>query len=426
IRKFIFMIFTLPCSLLLSTVILSASPTSDQLLNKFSSMQTSILNQRGLASGDLDSIRTLRDEFTTCNATDATIRSIAAELQLNIWLKDNDQTIALFERLSSMDPENSAIGLAWADFQLTQDDADPETIYTDLINNYPNAPEAVLAWVQHLDAKNRFTEGIKAIKNLSRDELASASVAEIYADLLYADNRFKEAVEVLEKIDQGELDINPAVSSKISTKIETYKGIEKRWDNETALREVEVAADDLPRATIITTKGLILVELFEDHAENTVANFINLVESGYYDGTKFHRVLPKFMIQGGDPNSREGSDGTPGSGGPGYTIADEHTGEDYREHFAGSLSMAKTSAPNSGGSQFFLTHLPTPHLDGRHTVFGKVLTGLDVVRVIEVNDEIVTISVSRKRDHDYTPVTIGGEKEANIKVPPTLSDNESE
>ncbi|MBC8202366.1 MAG: peptidylprolyl isomerase [Planctomycetes bacterium] len=165
--------------------------------------------------------------------------------------------------------------------------------------------------------------------------------------------------------------------------------------------------DDLPRVQMITSKGPILLELYEDHAPNTVANFISLAETGYYDGTRFHRVLPKFMAQGGDPNSREGASGQAGSGGPGYTIKDEHTGEDIRHHFAGSLSMAKTSAPNSGGSQFFLTHLPTSHLDGRHTVFGRIVDGLEIARSIEKDDDIITVTVIRKRDHEYLPEKLG-------------------
>ncbi len=415
------------CLLTLATAIVGAPQTSDQLLKKFSSMRTSIINQRGLAPGDMDAIRALRDELTSCNATEENIRSIAAELQLNIWLDDDDQTTALFQRLSSIEPENSAVGLAWAEFLLSQDDADPQKIYADLIERYPDTPEIVLAWVQYLDKQNRFTDGIKAIKGLDQEALTTASIAEIYSGLLFADNLFNEAVKVLEQIDPAELENDVALTARINSKLETYQGIAKRWDNEEALREVEEAADDLPRVTIITSKGLIIVELFEDHAENTVANFINLAESGYYDGTRFHRVLPKFMIQGGDPNSREGASGAPGTGGPGYTIADEHFGDDIREHFAGTLSMAKSPAPHSAGSQFFLTHLPTPHLDGRHTVFGRVVSGLNIIRSIEVNDVIVTISVTRKRDHDYTPVTIGGEKEAKAKVPPTLSsDNKSE
>ncbi|MBI69638.1 MAG: peptidyl-prolyl cis-trans isomerase [Phycisphaerae bacterium] len=179
----------------------------------------------------------------------------------------------------------------------------------------------------------------------------------------------------------------------------------------------------MPTARIITVKGPIELTLFEDHAPNTVANFITLSEDGFYDGTKFHRVLKKFMAQGGDPNSKEGADGTPGSGGPGYTIKDEHLGEDFRRHFAGTLSMANRSAPNTGGSQFFITHLPTTHLDGRHTVFGRVTSGLDVVRNLEVDDEILSITITSKRDHDYTPETIGKSSEKAVKPKPPVKGN---
>lgn len=426
-KEFDSMLFTSLCSMLLATSMFGATQSSDLLLKKYLAMRTSIINQRGLAPGDLDVVRNLCDEMGVYNAANDDIRPIAAELQMCIWLKDDDRSAALFQRLSSLQPDNFAIALAWAEFMLSQDGANPEKIYTDLIQRYPDSPEIVLGWVKYLDGLNRFTDGIKAINRLDQEALSSSSTAEIYADLLYADNRFEEAVEVLEQVNQIELAGDPVLSSKIGAKLDTYRNIETRWDKEVALREMEDAADDLPRATIITSKGLILIELFEDHAQNTVANFISLADSGYYDGTRFHRVLPKFMIQGGDPNSREGAEGLAGQGGPGYNIADEHAGDDYREHFAGTLSMAKSPAPNTAGSQFFLTHLPTPHLDGRHTVFGRVLSGLDIVRSIEVNDYIVTISITRKRDHDYTPATIGGEKAAQIKVPPTLSsDKKSE
>ena len=124
------------------------------------------------------------------------------------------------------------------------------------------------------------------------------------------------------------------------------------------------------------------------------------------------------MAQGGDPNSREGDPGRPGEGGPGYTIKDEHTIDGRRNHFAGSLSMAKTSAPNTGGSQFFLTHLPTPHLDGKHTVFGRITSGLDAARAMEKDDEIISVMVMRKRDHDYTPEKIG---EKVAELPPIIT-----
>jgi cyclophilin family peptidyl-prolyl cis-trans isomerase len=176
---------------------------------------------------------------------------------------------------------------------------------------------------------------------------------------------------------------------------------------EMKVRAAEAAADDLPRVKIETTKGPIVVELFENEAPNTVANFITLVEKGFYDGTPFHRVIGGFMAQGGDPT------GT-GTGGPGHVIACECYEPNARKHFLGTLSMAH-AGKDTGGSQFFLTFRPTEHLDGRHTVFGRVVEGLDVLpQLVRTEgpfaggapDQIVKAEVIRKRDHDYTPETM--------------------
>ncbi|HSH46722.1 MAG TPA: peptidylprolyl isomerase [Longimicrobiales bacterium] len=126
-------------------------------------------------------------------------------------------------------------------------------------------------------------------------------------------------------------------------------------------------------AKIETNRGTVRVELFEDRAPVTTGNFIELAEKGYYDGVVFHRVIADFMIQGGDPT------GT-GRGGPGYTIEDEFH-EELRHDEPGVLSMAN-AGPGTGGSQFFITLVPTPWLDGKHAVFGKVVEGMDVVREI--------------------------------------------
>ena len=128
-----------------------------------------------------------------------------------------------------------------------------------------------------------------------------------------------------------------------------------------------------PVAEIETTLGAIKVELFAKEAPDTVANFIKLAEKGYYDGVIFHRVIPGFMIQGGDPT------GT-GRGGPGYTIPDEFHPK-LRHSKAGFLSMAN-AGPDTGGSQFFITLAATPHLDDRHAIFGQVIEGQDVVNKI--------------------------------------------
>ena len=128
-----------------------------------------------------------------------------------------------------------------------------------------------------------------------------------------------------------------------------------------------------PIAVFETDHGTFEIELFEDKAPITVKNFIDLAEKGFYDGLIFHRVIDGFMIQGGDPNGM-------GTGGPGYTIPDEFH-KDLKHDSEGVLSMAN-AGPNTGGSQFFITLAATPWLDGHHSVFGKVVKGMDVVREI--------------------------------------------
>jgi cyclophilin family peptidyl-prolyl cis-trans isomerase len=177
------------------------------------------------------------------------------------------------------------------------------------------------------------------------------------------------------------------------------------WAKEQAIREAEAKADDLPRVKLTTSKGTIVIELFENEAPETVGNFVSLVEAGKYDGLTFHRVLKNFMAQGGDPKGD-------GSGGPGYHIYCECYKPDYRRHFQGSLSMAHAGR-DTGGSQFFLTFKQTPHLNGKHTCFGRVIEGMDVLSKLQRRDpqsanppgpdSIVKAEVVRKRDHVYQP-----------------------
>lgn len=133
-------------------------------------------------------------------------------------------------------------------------------------------------------------------------------------------------------------------------------------------------------------------ELFDTETPKTVANFEKLANEGYYDGTRFHRVIPDFVIQGGDPLSKDPDNPRVGTGGPGYTIKCE-THLNTHKHQAGSLSMAH-AGKDTGGSQFFVCHSPQAHLDKKHTVFGQVIEGLEVVNLIRKNDEIKSIRVS--------------------------------
>jgi peptidyl-prolyl cis-trans isomerase B (cyclophilin B) len=137
-------------------------------------------------------------------------------------------------------------------------------------------------------------------------------------------------------------------------------------------------------AVFNTSRGEVVCELFAKDAPHTVNNFVFLARDKFYDGTVFHRVIADFMIQGGDPT------GT-GRGGPGYKFADEVKNNPHK-HQAGSLSMAN-AGPNTNGSQFFITHVVTDWLDGKHTVFGKVLAGQDVVNAIQQGDKLISVTI---------------------------------
>ena len=140
-------------------------------------------------------------------------------------------------------------------------------------------------------------------------------------------------------------------------------------------------------ATFDTSRGQIVCDLFAKEAPNTVNNFVFLAREGFYNGTKFHRVIPDFMIQGGDP------EGT-GRGGPGYKFADEFRGNPHK-HQRGSLSMAN-AGPNTNGSQFFITHIKTDWLDGKHTVFGQVRSGQEVVDSVKQGDTLTSVTIEER------------------------------
>lgn len=149
--------------------------------------------------------------------------------------------------------------------------------------------------------------------------------------------------------------------------------------------EMSIEADRSYAVKMETSKGTIELELYPEHAPKTVNNFVFLAREGFYDGTVFHRVIANFMVQGGDPT------GT-GRGGPGYRFEDETKGNPLR-HDAKVLSMAN-AGPNTNGSQFFITHAPQPHLDGKHTVFGKVTSGAEVVDAIAQGDTLSSVTIA--------------------------------
>ena len=216
----------------------------------------------------------------------------------------------------------------------------------------------------------------------------------------YAISDYKTCENMLNGIEAAGAVLNGPIRERMNS-------TKEKWDRELEIRRMEAATDDLPRVKIETTEGDIVVELFENHAPDTVGNFVNLVEKGFFDNLSFHIVIPGVLSQSGCPKGDS-------TGHPGYRIPCECYREQIRHHFAGTISMSN-KGKDTGGSQFYISHQPNPKLDGKYTVFGRVIEGLDVVYKIKRVDRPRTVvsasqrsfirkaSVLRKRDHDYVP-----------------------
>lgn len=216
--------------------------------------------------------------------------------------------------------------------------------------------------------------------------------------LRYSFGDFGRAVELLEPVVT-----RYPVDDELAGKATFAKKYAELWAQELGMRKAD-EAKSLPRVKITTSKGPILLELFEDDAPNTVRNFVWLAKAGYYDGLRFHRVIPFFMSQGGDPYSATAGDTRVGSGGPGYAIKTEPS---RRRPFRGVVAMAN-SGPNTEGSQFFVTTGTSAHLDGQYSVFGRVLEGQEAVDRLVAGETILKAEVVRAREGEYRPVTVGG------------------
>jgi len=270
----------------------------------------------------------------------------------------------------------------------------------EVIKKDPGNTEAVNLLLIEYFKTNRYEQAAKVADAALKAEKSDELILNIGGVSHFAIHNFKRAKELLTKA-QDENQLIRDLGGRYLASCDKYQEL---WEAEQKIRAAEKKADDLPRVEFVTSKGPIVIELFENEAPNAVANFIDLVQKGYYDGIAFHRVLPNFMTQGGDPNTLDDNPGNDGQGGPGYTIDCECYVPEARNHFQGSLSMAHAGR-NTGGSQFFLTHLPTDHLNGKHTVFGRIIEGMDVNAGMEPGDKIKSAKVLRKREHPYKPKT---------------------
>lgn len=269
----------------------------------------------------------------------------------------------------------------------------------------PDNTVAASFMLEDLMSENKYQDVIKVATAILKAEPKNNQALFMNGQAKFAEHDFEGAITDLTILEQS-----GSSGGRATDLLEASKKYIDLWKAEQAIRAKEEALTGdqaLPLVKLSTNQGEIEILLFEDEAPVAVRSFVQLIEAKYYDGLRFHRVIPSFMAQGGCPNSREGSTKQPGSGGPGYTIKCECYQENARMHFAGSLSMAHAGR-DSGGSQFFLTHLPTAHLnaekgkdEGCHTVFGRVTKGLDIVRALGINDVIKSATVIRKRSHPY-------------------------
>jgi cyclophilin family peptidyl-prolyl cis-trans isomerase len=287
---------------------------------------------------------------------------------------------------------------------LGQLEADGLKAYAETPNGDPQLTRFLVKLATDALDRDEYEAAARISQVLIDNESGEKSVYDTASLAAYALGDFDKAAEY-HKIAQDAGVVSPTWSEWSADPVE-YK---KLWEKESEIRAAEEKKKDLPRVKFTTTKGDIVLELFEDQAPDTVGNFVSLVEKGFYNGLSFHRVLKGFMAQGGDPKG----DGT---GGPGYQIPCECYRENYRRHFRGSLSMAHAGR-DTGGSQFFLTFRPTPHLNGLHTCFGRVVEGMEVLAKLQRRDptaasqpepdKITKAEVVRKREHEYVPKKTG-------------------
>ena len=246
-------------------------------------------------------------------------------------------------------------------------------------------------------------------------------------------------------LELGDYLIEKGISPKyfeVAAKSEDLSIEQKQIFDELLIRQAEALKNDLPRVELKTSKGTVILELFENEAPGTVGNFVFLVENGYFDDMLFHRVIEGFMAQSGGFKLDESGEQRGGEG-PGYEIKCECYEPNARKHFTGCLSMAKKPGKrDSGGSEFYVTLQRTDFLDGEHTVFGRVLAGYPVIENLErthlsnrygedvpmedvIEDKIITAKVLRKRAHKYQPDRVSPKQEASAETEPAASESES-
>ena len=274
----------------------------------------------------------------------------------------------------------------------------------------------------------RYGVGLEVLRRANSIKPTVTSRA-LMASVQLLDNEFEAAKKFFDEHPE-EREVMSDTESRLYTSIDE---LISQFEREKRLRESEAQDDDLPRVELTTTAGTIVLELFENEAPETVANFVHLVDQGYYNGVIFHNVRTEFVAQAGSFGVVQ-IDGAQRlvPKGVRYTIYDENKKPEARKHFRGSLSMANQNSPHTASSQFFLSLTPQPFLNDNHTVFGRVIEGLPAMADLTVNfkqgekgqDEpiedaipsmILSAKVIRKRNHEYQPIKFGSKTKTSVQ-----------
>ena len=314
------------------------------------------------------------------------VRLLAARAQTAIWLDDRAARDSAFERLAAFSANKDPVLLAWA---------------RELIGTADF--ERALGVLQgHTFGADRMVE--------SRVLLATS---------LVASNRFDEAQSAINSAPTQRTPDQLTRLGNLTARITTLREL---WNAEMVAMAADQRRGDLPIVEFVTQRGAITIELFEDQAPNTVGNFIEHVEAGTYNGTRFHRALRGFGVQGGDPATATGGVGGTSTGG--WTIPDETVSDSKRAPLLGRLIVASQPSaaptapqPHSGGCQFLILLTHAEQLQGQHTVFGRVTDGLDVARLLTPDDELVSARVISKRNKEYKGVRFSTDAKGNFSMP---------
>jgi cyclophilin family peptidyl-prolyl cis-trans isomerase len=350
------------------------------LRSEYDQLKRYMAAKRTIGTNEKDSLIGLQsklDAFRETNPNDP--RPVAMDLQVAIWLGDDQRIDEDYERLASLS-DRDRVQVEWARHRLGQNryQSIPMILQADPIDLAAEPEGGILLARAHM-SRNQFAEAIAAIDSIPEDGLAKPGI-------------------------RGQ-------ATRIRGEATRWSAL---WQDESALREAEDAAGTAPIIQLITSKGPVTIMLFENEAPNTVANFIELAEQDFFDGTRFHRVEPNFVAQGGDPNSRPGSTSSAGAGGRGTWIPDESGRVDKRFHFAGSVAMAKSpdpskpgrSIPNSASSQFYIVLEPAENLNQEYTVFGRVIDGIEVAEAIRRDEDLLEVATISRPERDYVAETL--------------------